>query len=46
MKKVMLLVSLILFVSFLTGCGETVNGMVKDGQRIGSGIHKVFIREG
>jgi len=30
---------------FAVGCGETVTGMVKDTQRIGEGVHKIFIKE-
>jgi len=30
---------------FVTGCGETVTGMVKDTTRIGEGVHKIFIKE-
>ena len=44
MKKIISIISLLLVVVFLAGCGETVNGMVKDTQRIGSGVKKVFIR--
>jgi len=46
MRRIVSLISLVLLVSFLAGCGETVNGMVKDTKRIGSGVHKVFVREG
>ena len=45
MKKLVLFVSLFLITVFLAGCGETVNGMVKDTKRIGSGIKQVFIRD-
>lgn len=47
MKRFTLLISwLILAVFFLVGCGETVNGMIKDTRRIGSGVKKVFVRDG
>lgn len=45
MKRFLAFVSLLILVSFLVGCGETVNGMVKDTKRIGSGIHQVFVRD-
>ena len=45
MRKLLSIISLIMIVAFLAGCGETVNGMVKDTKRIGGGVKKVFIRE-
>ena len=45
MKKIFSFVSLIIIVAFLVGCGETVNGAIKDTRRIGSGVKKVFVRE-
>lgn len=45
MKKIVTLVSLLVLVAFLAGCGETVNGAVKDTKRIGSGVKKVFVRD-
>lgn len=45
MKRFAQAASLILLIAFLAGCGETVNGMVKDTRRIGSGVHKVFVRD-
>ncbi len=45
MRKISLCVSLILVIAVLSGCGETVNGMVKDTKRIGTGVHKIFVRE-
>ena len=46
MKKTGLLLILLVTASFLlTGCGETVNGMIKDTKRIGAGIKTVFVRE-
>ena len=45
MKRFVQATSLALLVVFLAGCGETVNGMVKDTRRIGSGVHKVFVRD-
>ena len=30
---------------FITGCGETFNGVAKDTRRIGKGVKTVFIRE-
>ena len=45
MRKFFSLVSLLLLVAFLAGCGETVNGMIKDTKRIGSGVKKVFVRD-
>ncbi|MDP8257994.1 MAG: hypothetical protein P9L90_01025 [Candidatus Aadella gelida] len=46
MRRALSVISLILLVSFLAGCGETVSGMVRDTKRIGSGVRKVFVREG
>ncbi len=45
MKKIISLVSVVLFVAFLAGCGETIHGAVKDTKRIGSGVKKIFVRE-
>ncbi len=46
MDKKMYCMALLLLVSFvLSGCGETVHGMVKDAKRIGNGCRTVFIRE-
>ncbi len=45
MKKNISLFILVILVFFASGCGETVNGVVKDTKRIGSGIKKVFVRE-
>ncbi|MFH1411177.1 MAG: hypothetical protein ABIG55_00805 [Candidatus Omnitrophota bacterium] len=46
MKRIASLAAVLLIMSFLAGCGETVSGMVKDTKRIGSGVRKVFVREG
>ncbi len=46
MGRVVSIVSLILLMSFIAGCGETVNGVVKDTKRIGAGVKKIFVREG
>lgn len=45
MRKLFSIVALLAVISFLAGCGETVNGMVKDTKRIGSGVKKVFVRD-
>ncbi|MFC1644352.1 hypothetical protein ACFL5C_03460 [Candidatus Omnitrophota bacterium] len=45
MRKVVSFVSLLLLIAFIAGCGETVNGMIKDTKRIGTGVKTVFIRE-
>ena len=45
MRKLISLISLILLVAFLAGCGETIHGAVKDTKRIGSGVRKVFVRD-
>ncbi len=45
MKKAVVFVSLLVVAAFLSGCGETVNGAIKDTKRIGSGIKKVFVRD-
>jgi len=46
MRRLISLAALLVIVSFLAGCGETVNGVVKDTRRIGKGVRKVFVREG
>ncbi len=46
MRRFVSLISLMLLLSFLAGCGETVNGVVKDSRRIGAGVRKVFVRDG
>ena len=45
MKKIGFGISLVLVIAVLSGCGETINGMVKDTKRIGSGVHQIFVRE-
>ena len=45
MKKIAAIISLIVLTAFLAGCGETVHGVVKDSQRIGQGVRKIFVRE-
>lgn len=45
MNKIISLLSLLVLLAFLAGCGETVTGAVKDTRRIGQGVRKVFIRE-
>ena len=45
MKKASFFLSIILLIAFLSGCGETINGMSKDTQRIGAGTKKIFIRD-
>ncbi|MGB2600760.1 MAG: hypothetical protein WBD00_06900 [Candidatus Omnitrophota bacterium] len=45
MRKLFSLVSLLILITFLAGCGETVNGAIKDTKRIGSGVKKVFVRD-
>ena len=45
MRKIVSIVSLFLLIVFLAGCGETVNGMIKDTKRIGTGVKKVFVRD-
>jgi predicted small secreted protein len=45
MRKLTAVISLLIVVSFLAGCGETVNGVVKDTKRIGGGVKKIFIRD-
>lgn len=46
MRTVISALFLLVIIVFLSGCGETVNGMCKDTKRIGNGVHKVFIRDG
>jgi len=45
MRNLVIAVSLLVLASMLAGCGETVNGMVKDTKRIGTGVKTVFIRD-
>ena len=45
MRKLVSIVALLIVISFLAGCGETVNGMIKDTKRIGTGVRKVFVRD-
>jgi len=45
MRRTISLVSLILLLAFLAGCGETIHGAVKDTKRIGAGVRKVFVRD-
>ena len=39
-----LLIIAILSMLILTGCGETINGIGKDAQRVGKGIKTVFFK--
>lgn len=45
MKRIIAAISLLILVTFLVGCGETFNGMVKDTKRVGKGIKTVFVRD-
>ena len=46
MRRTFSLLSLLLFVCFfISGCGETVNGVIKDTKRIGNGVKTIFVRE-
>lgn len=45
MKNILRAISVLLLVSFLAGCGETVTGIAKDGRRIGGGVRQIFIRD-
>jgi predicted small secreted protein len=45
MKKLVSVAAVVLIMSFLAGCGETVHGMVKDTKRIGGGVRQVFVRD-
>lgn len=33
------------FIGLLSGCGETVHGVVKDTGRIGKGVKTIFFRD-
>jgi len=46
MRRITSIVALLIVVSFLAGCGETLSGMVKDTKRIGSGMRKVLVKDG
>lgn len=45
MLRYISLVCLLISISFLAGCGETLHGVVKDTRRIGGGIKTIFVRE-
>ena len=45
MRKIIPLISLLMLVAFLAGCGETIRGVVKDSKRIGTGVKQVFISD-
>ncbi len=45
MRKVIPLISLLILIVLLAGCGETIRGAVEDSKRIGGGIRKVFISD-
>ena len=45
MKKFAALISILIVLSFLAGCGETVHGVVKDTRRVGTGIRTIFVRD-
>jgi len=45
MKKILLSVVLIAFTLSLVGCGETLNGAVRDVRRMGKGIKTIFVRD-
>lgn len=44
MKNIFLLLLLLVIVTYLSGCGETVSGIGKDAGRIGKGVKTIFIR--
>ena len=46
MKKMFVVVALLSLTALLvTGCGETIHGMVKDTKRIGGGVKSIFVSE-
>ena len=45
LKKIILLALLGILVLQLVGCGETVQGIKKDAQRMGKGVRTIFIRD-
>jgi len=46
MKKIVILVLVLISVSLIvTGCGETLNGISKDVQRVGKGVKTIFVRD-
>ncbi|MFH1847495.1 MAG: hypothetical protein ABH869_08100 [Candidatus Omnitrophota bacterium] len=45
MKTFFAVILLFMIVGILAGCGETINGVVKDSHRIGAGVHKIFVRD-
>ncbi len=45
-KKSFLAAVLILLIFQLSGCGETLQGISKDAQRMGKGVKTIFIRDG
>ncbi len=46
MKKMFVVVALLSLTAFLvTGCGETIHGMVRDTKRIGGGVKSIFVSD-
>ncbi|MFH1799137.1 MAG: hypothetical protein ABH844_07380 [Candidatus Omnitrophota bacterium] len=45
MRNLMGIFSILIIVVFLAGCGETINGVVKDAKRVSAGVQKIFIRD-
>ncbi len=45
MKRIFAAIILLSLTALLiTGCGETIHGMVKDTKRIGGGVKTIFVR--
>ena len=45
LKRAVFAAILIVLCCELCGCGETVQGVKKDAQRMGKGVRTIFIRE-
>ena len=45
MTRVISVISVLIIMVLIAGCGETFNGAVKDTKRIGKGIKTVFVRD-
>ena len=45
MRKMILIVLAIATCAMLVGCGETVNGVSKDANRMGKGLSTFFFRQ-
>lgn len=45
-RKFLFVGAILLLITHLTGCGETISGIGKDIQRVGKGVKTIFFKEG